>query len=95
MQSPCPICSAGLRGFRLCSDGVSVVLMCDECDAVWLDPARVDASEVVYPEPPEFLVEGRECSIAAPPGQWATRTQIDAAGWAEFVHAHGVAADGG
>ncbi|CAN7744941.1 MULTISPECIES: hypothetical protein [unclassified Variovorax] len=35
----CPICRNGLIGIRRCSDGSTLVLMCDECESVWADPA--------------------------------------------------------
>ena len=75
MEGPCPICGTGTRGFRLCSDNVLVVGICDECEATWLDAERVDASDAVYVAPPEYLVSGRSCSIAAPSSRWATLSE--------------------
>jgi len=95
IDGACPICGTGNRGFRLCSDHVSIVVMCDECEATWLDAERVDASDVVYPEPPEFQVPGRSCSIAAPSSRWATRPEIDAYGWGNLVAGEGLALGGG
>jgi hypothetical protein len=48
----CPICINGLIGIRRCSDGKSLVLMCDECESVWLDPKHISAEESVDVQPP-------------------------------------------
>jgi hypothetical protein len=95
IEGACPICGTGTRGFRLCSDEASVVVMCDECEATWLDAERVDASDVVYAEPPEYVLPGRACSIAAPSSRWATRAEIDASGWGNLIAGEGTALDGG
>lgn len=89
----CPVCDSGTRGFRLCSDRMTVVVMCDECDATWLDARCVDVSEVVYPQLPDFRLPGRSCSIAAPSSRWATQLEIEASGWGDLVVGEGMALD--
>lgn len=95
IDSTCPICGTGTRGFRLCSDEASIVIMCDECEAIWLDVERVEASNAVYAEPPEYQLPGRSCSIAKPRSRWATRPEIDASGWGHLVDGEGTALDDG
>lgn len=95
IEGTCPICGTGTRGFRLCSDEVTVVVTCDECEATWLDAQRVEASDVVYAKPPEYELPGRSCSIAAPSSRWATRSEVDATGWGNLVIGEGTALDGG
>jgi len=95
IEGACPICGTGTRGFRLCSDNASVVVMCDECEAIWLDAQRVDASDVVYADPPDYVLPGRKCSIAASSSRWATRAEIEATGWGNLVAGEGTALDGG
>lgn len=45
----CPVCGDGLRRPRFCADALGekhFYLLCDECEALWLDPD--DASEQKY-----------------------------------------------
>ena len=93
LETTCPICGTGARGFRLCDDQSTVVVMCDECDSLWLDAGRLDQLDVVYAEPPEFRVPGLSCSIAK--SRWATRAEVESAGWGDLVAGEGVALDGG
>lgn len=91
----CPICDTGTRGFRLCSDKVTVVVVCDECEATWLDAQHSNASDVVYAKPPGYQLPGLSCSIAAPNSRWATRQEIDVPGWGGLIVGEGTALDGG
>jgi hypothetical protein len=84
-SSECPICGTGARGFRLCSDRRTVVVMCDECDSVWIDAMRLEPSEVVYPRPPDFVPDGLTYSIASPESRWATRSEVQLAGWEDLI----------
>ena len=95
VEGSCPICGTGTRGFRMCSDKTSIVVMCDECDSIWLDAERLQACNVVYAEPPEYLLPGLACSIAAPSSKWATRTEVEACGWGDLISGEGKALDGG
>jgi hypothetical protein len=81
----CPLCYWGQIGFRLCSDKKTVVLMCDECDAVWLRPGDVNTSIPLYPQSPDFIVPGLECSILSPHSQWACKSDIIRVGWEQFI----------
>lgn len=82
----CPLCEAGVRGFRLCSDGVTIVALCDECDSIWIDPRQLDISHVVDHDLATGDIPGLSCSIARPKSRWATRAEVEAAGWADLVH---------
>ena len=81
----CPICRYGVVGFRKCSDNSTIVLMCDECDSIWLDPQRVDDNTVLYSSPPEYLVPTLECSIKSPQSKWATQEEVAEKGWANNI----------
>ncbi len=37
IEGTCPICGTGTRGFRLCSNNASVVVMCDETMRIEFD----------------------------------------------------------
>jgi len=66
----CPICINGLIRIRRCSDGKSLVLMCDECESVWLDPKHISAEESVDVRPPSFAVAQLGVSVAGPLARW-------------------------
>lgn len=88
----CPICLTGDIRFQLFSDHYSVVLMCDECDSVWLNPQGLNSTHVAYPQPPEFVV-APHCSIASPRSRWATREEVAEAGWSGYIAGEGRSLD--
>ncbi len=91
-SSECPVCKGGTVGFRKCSDGKTVVLVCDECDAVWLLPDVISAESAVFLSSPEFRIESLGCSIATAAGsRWATLDDIKAAQLDRFVVGEGQA----
>jgi hypothetical protein len=93
LAGECPICNSGTRGFRLCSDQQTVVIMCDECDSVWLDARCLEASDVIYPTSPHFLLPGQSYGVGRG-SRWATKSEISAASWANLISGEGGALDG-
>jgi hypothetical protein len=86
VSTPCPACGEGLLGFQMCSDGKTIVLVCDECDAVYLRPDAITRETALFPSWPDFLIEGLGCSIATAAGaRWATLEEIRAAQLEKFV----------
>lgn len=79
----CPICNHGSIGFRKCKDSSTLVMVCDECDSVWLDPAKVSSKEAIYTIAPEFIVPNTDCSLID--SRWAERDEIIKVGWAGFI----------
>ncbi|MEM6654517.1 MAG: hypothetical protein AAF596_01815 [Planctomycetota bacterium] len=82
----CRVCETGPLGLRVCGCCERVVLLCDECDAVW---TSADASS-----PPSFSANSKlpcphcEASLLDPPSRWATRAECEATPWiAEAVAA--------
>lgn len=94
----CPICGGGLCGIRVCGldpnggdrrlgrlgyDGVHGLVVCDECDAIWLEP---DVSTVHhYPS----VVDAR-CPICdeplwGPQSRWAEDRDVAKLGWEQAV----------
>lgn len=67
----------------MCRDGTTVVVMCDECDSVWVDANQLDRSRMLDIEPPDYQVPGSPCSLAGT--RWATRAEIEAAGWGSLI----------
>lgn len=88
----CPACGGGVVGFRKCSDGKTLVLVCDECNAVWVHPNGITADTAVFPSSPDFRIQDLDCSIAATNGScWATLEEIKAANMDNFVAGEGQA----
>lgn len=85
-QYSCPFDGPyGQIGFRLCSDGKTIVLMCDECGAVWLSPEFIEADNFLRVLPPNFVIPGIQCSVQFPESRWATRNEIIQYGWGNFI----------
>lgn len=85
----CPICQHGQIGFRKCADSEYIVLMCDECDSIWLEPNTVRSDNVIYTEPPHFIVPMLDCSILN--STWASRDDIYKKGWKNYIGGEGKA----
>jgi hypothetical protein len=75
----CQICSTGPLGLRRCGNCGKVVVLCDECDAVWTSadlqakPQLYQAEELSCPECKSSLIDS--------PSGWATQAQIEATKW--------------
>ena len=81
----CPFCSEyGNVCFRLAAGKERVVLVCDECDATWLNPNEVSAERADAPQPPDFTISGTNSRLGAG-SRWATLEEIQASGFAQFV----------
>ena len=88
----CRVCGAGGVGFLRCDDGATIVVMCDECDAVWLHPDRTGSrDDALYTSPPAFQVPGLACSLTGGSSGWATRAEVEAAGWQAYIAGEGKA----
>jgi hypothetical protein len=81
----CDFCDhQGWLGFYLCGDNETIVLLCDECDTVYASPTDKNRGVPTrLGEPPEYLVEALDTSIAG--GRDATRDEIIARGWGAFI----------
>jgi hypothetical protein len=76
LTEQCSVCGGGLIGYRLCSDHRTVVMMCDECEAVWSSDQDVKRVTPVFPKAPDFIVPGLGLSVGAPFSRWATEAEI-------------------
>lgn len=82
----CPVCGQGMLGFRMCSDGRTIVLLCEECGAVFLRPDEITSETALHPSWPDYVIEGLGCSTAIYAGaRWATRDEIRKAGFERFI----------
>lgn len=93
IQPGCPLCMTGAVGFRRCAPDAGIVLMCDECNAVWLSPEGISTESALYPQGPDFVVPTLNCSIRRPLSDWADRDDVARVGWARFIHLDGKALD--
>lgn len=80
----CSVCIDGMLGFRRCSDGKTLAMMCDECDSVWLGPEFTSELPIVT-RSPEFLLPNSAISIVGGPAGWASLEEIVQAGFGRFA----------
>jgi hypothetical protein len=76
-----PICEGGLRGFRTCAQG-HVVVLCDECEAMWIGPA---GSGPLFGAPHAVCCPECGSNLFDSPAHWSDTQEIAAAGWQDFV----------
>jgi len=75
----CPFCEQGSLGIRICSKAGDAVILCDECDALWLSPelkgkpAFLEEPDLPCPYCPGNLTESPAC--------WASMGEIIERGW--------------
>lgn len=79
----CEVCGVGCVGARVPASGARVVALCDECGAVWLDKACGDGP--FFPGPPDFPCPREGSSLRHSPAHWATRREVEVAGWGDSV----------
>lgn len=89
IEKSCPLCQSGAVGFRLTSRR-DVLLMCNECDAVWTSPNDVELKSAVFPSQPEFQVNSHG-SVKSPDSQWAGLSDIRLAGFEQWICGEGKA----
>ena len=89
----CPICRTGNIGFHRCSDGATVILMCDECDSIWTSPDNVAAETMLDVSEPDYKVPGLDCTPWGSKGGWATLQDVDRVGWSSYVAGEGTPLD--
>ncbi|MCO8121967.1 hypothetical protein NHH03_09485 [Stieleria sp. TO1_6] len=85
----CPVCGGGLCGVRLCTGDdpteaapQSGFVMCDECEAVWLEPDVTSEHLYVDPESPRCpICHGGLWSTS----RWAGRDEIESLGWSSLI----------
>jgi hypothetical protein len=83
VDGTCPCCDAGMMGFRICSDGITVVVVCDECDRAWFDARRLGTADAEAVNLPRWRIADSEVFLEG--SRWATRGEVEAAGWGDLV----------
>jgi hypothetical protein len=84
VEGMCPHCTVDVVGFRRCTDGATIVLMCGECGFVWLDPARRALDDSLFPDD-DGNVPGTPYVIGGGASGWATRAEVERAGWGSYI----------
>lgn len=88
LKQPCSACGMDLLGFRICvGDDESIIIMCEECNSIWIDP---DLKDGPYASTfPDWLCPDGERTMASPKSYWATKDQLETAGlWHYVNHSH-------
>ena len=84
----CRLCGTGPLGLRRCGQCASVVILCDECDAVWTDADL--AAPPTLTEDPALPCPKCEASLIDLPSRWATEEEVDATDWLKQAVDEGV-----
>jgi len=81
----CPFCEVGSQAFRRCSDGTTIVVACNECSDVWMDPAYLDQAHVVVPDHRKLILPGTTLGLDGGAAGWATIEEIGRKGGARYI----------
>jgi len=76
----CSICGTGPLGLRECGRCGEIVVLCDECDAVWTD-ADFAAKPRLADEHGKLPCPYCEASLLDAPSGWASKSQVDKLAW--------------
>ncbi len=82
----CPICDCGLRRVRVCrsSDGrLHGYILCDECEALWLDPDPATPYRFPDPDAPRSPVV--DAPLYGPQSRWASVDDVQELNWLDKV----------
>jgi len=84
-KEKCVFCDMLTVTFVVCSDGVTVVCLCDECGAVWIDPRNITEEGMQLPEGDYHIINPSGLSVSVLRGsRYATCEEIKAAGYLVF-----------
>ena len=89
----CPICQEGALGIRICGGCGTAVALCDECDALWLDPTC--AEPPIFLEQPAGPCPNCAASLYQDPAHWADQVEIEQLGWTDLVRGESSATESG
>lgn len=78
----CEQCGQGLKGVRVCASGRHLLILCDECEAVWLTP---EDEQPTYLKQPDLPCPACGASLMQPPARWATIEEIRKVKWEDVL----------
>lgn len=89
IRQTCPLCGPyGSMAFYLCDNQSTVVVQCEECQNIWLDPRNITLGDFQGAQPPDYRIESLGCGVG-PGSRWATREEIAQAGYEMLIHEAG------
>ena len=83
----CPICECGLRRVRVCRSSEGTLhgyLLCDECEALWLDPDPATPYRFPDPDAPRSPVV--DAPLYGPQSHWASVDEVRELNWLDKVN---------
>ena len=83
----CSSCGTGPLGIRICGACQRPVVLCDECDAIWLEPTVSGAPR--FFEQPELPCPDCGGSLLSQTSHWATRAELAGSDWWPHVVGEG------
>lgn len=69
--------------FLYCEDKDVVILRCDECQTIWLDPEAIHEHNFILIKRSGQIIPEVGCSIQN--SHWATREEVAALGWDKYI----------
>src|SRR5688500_14023404 len=87
----CPIEPNGSAGVWRCSDGATLVIQSDECEALWEDPAKITLENAFHVDPPNYVLPNRSVPVYGGFAVWAMIRAIQSAIWWHFIVAESTA----
>lgn len=78
----CPLCEQGARGVFRCKakNSYKLIILCDECQAVWLDIHALQPENAVFPGVDGYIKK-LDCFIYDEHAGWAGFDDIRNYGW--------------
>ena len=94
----CPICGGGLCGVRICgvppnekktfakleNDAAHGLIVCDECEAIWLSPDVT--TDYQYADSEDARCPICLASLWSETSRWADQADIDLIGWSAAIN---------
>ena len=81
----CPFEPNGSLGIWKCSDGKTLMIMCDECNALWLHPSHTSSAEALKVGSQPYFHPESSVPIFGGGSGWATKDEVVSKGWMPLV----------
>lgn len=81
-EATCPWCEGGYRYFYKLSNG-SIILMCEECNCIWIDPKNIDLNNAIGEKKlkEKLNINESEDLFNQELSHWATKTDVQKSKW--------------
>lgn len=79
----CSVCEQGNLGIRICSKEADALILCDECDALWLSTDLTDLP--LFLEQPNLPCPCCPGNLTDSSAHWASFREIYKKGWIDAV----------